>query len=1396
MSILKLLPTTTLVLAFHCLIGQPTPLHFEHLTSEAGLSQNDVNCILQDQQGFLWFGTHDGLNRYDGYNFEVFQFDPNDHQGISSNLIFTLSEDQQGNLWVGTTGGGINRFEVKSGRFTRFVHNPDRSESLSSDYILSSLVDHQGQVWIGTVNGINRHVADTSGLIGGRFDHFFSDHSQFPDSRSHRINTIFQSRSGEFWVGTSLGLYKAKATQLTADHPEFQLVGERTDIRTINEDQLGNLIIGTVRGLYQLDLKQKASQFEQIITVRGINTTVVEPNGEIWSGSNQGVFRFSREEGATVPKLVAHYTTDVTNPHSLNKNIVKHLFLDKSGIIWIGTNGGGVNKFNPQKKAFRHYRKNLQAGSISYDKIRSIFEDSQRNVWMGTEGGGVNLLMAGNSPQRYNSFQHFGDLENVFAIEETFWNGQRNIWLGSESAGVYRLRFEDDGQIVMESTNSELGGNISVFSLLEDRLGNLWVGTYNKGLLRLSPDEKGGFTVSMFLHNPAEPTSISNNIVRSLLQDRHGDLWIGTGNGLNKIASDELQREQPRFVHYKNTLGDTTSISFNYILALHESAAGELWVGTFGGGLNRLITNAEGEARFSTFNEKDGLANNVVKSILEDDSGDLWIATNRGLSRFNPLEGQFKNYHISDGLQSSEFSELAAFKRQNGEMLFGGINGFNVFYPNCIEDNLYQSQAAITDFQIFNQSVPIGETFNDRVLLEEGITWTNAINLKYWENSFSFEFSALHFAAPDKNQYAYKLEGFDDNWVYTTADKRFATYTNLKHGNYTFRVKASNNDGVWSEESTALAVSIAPPFWLNWWAYLLYGIAFIAAVWFIRKYTLIGIHEKHQLELEHLDKEKSEELHQMKMRFFTNISHEFRTPLTLILGPLEYLLQFGNQVNREDRAEHYLLMQKNARFLLRLVNQLMDFRKLDQGKMKLVLHQEPIGIFVQEVSEPFQFVASKKNVDFRVENQVGETRAWIDKDKLEKILYNLLSNAFKFTPEHGQVSAEVSAVPASQRWPKGGVKISIQDSGKGISREEKRHIFERFYQSNQRGKGQNEGSGIGLSFTKNLVDLHQGDISFQSVLGEGTCFTVVLPLGKSAYKQAEFVQEPVIDVDFSLPVDAWLDLEEKPIKDSLQSNSNLPQLLVVDDHADIRAFVRQAFIEEYQVLEAENGVEGLRVAEEDQPDIIIADVMMPEMDGIEMCRRLKTNSDTSHIPIIMLTAKDTEASQLEGLKTRAEQYLTKPFNLEMLQVSVSNLINVRNELKKRFNRDIYAQPSEVAVTSADEIFLKKAVTLVEENIEDPNFNVEALVKDMGMSRSKLHLKMKAITGQSCSEFIRTIRLKRAVQLMEKSDLSVKEIMYQTGFNTASYFSKCFKKQFGVIPSEYLKKDHAEQAEVE
>ncbi|MDF9796461.1 signal transduction histidine kinase/DNA-binding response OmpR family regulator/streptogramin lyase [Catalinimonas alkaloidigena] len=1124
--------------------------------------------------------------------------------------------------------------------------------------------------------------------------------------------------------------------------------------------------------------------------------TLIEGNyGEMWGGNAHGVYNLTYDAENDIHKIDGHYANDITRPGSLSKNNVRCLYKDKSGIIWIGTNGGGVDKLNPSKKDFLHFSKNLNSGSLSYNKIRSIFEDSRGNLWIGTEGGGVNYLAAAGQSPDYNQFKHINTVSNVFAIAETdIEKEQSTIWFGSEGNNLSRLSRKGRSQILDIDFGKKLGIKNSVFAIHHDHTGSLWVGTYNGGLYRLDQDEAGDYRLSHFRHRSGKQNSLANNIIRSLEQDAQGNLWIGTANGLSMIRENELDARQPDFINYRDVNSQTPGLSHNYILSIHESKNGDLWIGTFGGGLNKLIKSSDGNVHFKVYREKDGLPNNVIKSILEDESGKLWIATNKGLSHFDPRQETFKNYDVSDGLQSNEFSELASFKRKDGQMLFGGVNGFNAFYPDSITDNPYLPQLAITDFRIFNRSILPGDEMNGRVILDKTISKSTELNLKHAENNISFEFSALHFAAPTKNQFAYKLEGFDEDWTYTNSSRRFASYTNLKHGEYVLKVKAANNDGVWNITPLTLKIRIAPPFWLSWWAYIIYAILFVTVILFIRKYTLIGIKEKHQLELEHLEKEKTEELHQMKMRFFTNISHEFRTPLTLILGPLEYLLKDNHSVSKEDQQRHYTLMQKNAKFLLRLVNQLMDFRKLDQGKMKLKLQKESVNTVLGEITEPFQFIAQRKNIDYSVNQAREEIEAWVDTDKVEKMLYNLLSNAFKFTPEGGKVEVKLYREEPSFKSNLGYYAIEVKDSGSGIPDDQVKHIFERFYQVHGREKAKHEGSGIGLSFVKSLVELHQGKISFHTQCGQGSCFKILLPLGKSAFHKSDFLHNDV-EVQANLPVEAWIDIEDETRREESKHKKKLLTLLIVDDHADIRRFVRQSFADEFNILEAENGLLGLEKARNSHPDIVVADVMMPEMNGIEMCQTLKSETATSHIPVILLTAKNTEDNEIQGLRNGADLYIAKPFNMEKLQITVANLVRGREELKKKFTREVLIQPSEVTVTPADETFLKSAISLVEENMEDPEFNVEQLVKELGMSRSKLHLKMKAVTGQSCSEFIRTIRLKRAVQLLEKSEMSVKEVMSYTGFSTASYFSKCFRKQFGVIPSEYVKR-HLNSEEVE
>ena len=596
------------------------------------------------------------------------------------------------------------------------------------------------------------------------------------------------------------------------------------------------------------------------------------------------------------------------------------------------------------------------------------------------------------------------------------------------------------------------------------------------------------------------------------------------------------------------------------------------------------------------------------------------------------------------------------------------------------------------------------------------------------------------------------------------------------------------------KKTSSITIKISPPLWLTWWAYIIYAVLILGLLLALRRYTLIGIKEKHDLILEHLEKEKAEELHQMKLQFFTNISHELRTPLTLITGPLEYLIKTGQGLDYGEREMQYHLIKKNANYLLRLVNQLLDFRRIDRGKMVLQVQKGNIVEFIREITEPFQFIADKRQIQYHIHTEKENIDLWFDPDVIEKTVYNLLSNAFKFTPEHGRISIELEIVPKGKReeW----LEIRVQDTGPGIPLEKQDQIFERFYKKSSSPLANKQGTGIGLAFTKKLMELHHGEIQVQSDGKTGSCFKLLLPKQKSAYNKQEIVKESyqvkTKNIDPLAFLNQAIEQEKKEAVAHQIAQSNdakhLPLLIVIDDNKDIRKFIRQSMEGEYQIIEAENGEEGLKKIQKQTPAMVISDIMMPVMDGIQLCQTLKSDPQTSHIPVILLTAKSSDDSELQGLNIGADAYIRKPFRMDILKVKTQNIIRTRQELKNRFRREILLEPEEVTVTSTDEIFLKKAMDIVEEHMGDPDFNVENMVKEIGMSRSQLYLKLKALTDQSTSEFIRTVRLKRAVQLLGKSDMTVKEIMYMTGFNTASYFSKCFKKQFGVLPSEYLKKE--------
>ncbi|MEO9892708.1 two-component regulator propeller domain-containing protein [Aurantibacter sp.] len=1371
-------------------------IYFDHITTDDGLSQSDINGIYQDEKGFMWFATHDGLNKYDGYDFTVFKPESNKVHSISSNLIFEIVGDKSGNLWIGTTGRGLNFFNQAAQTFETYENSADDESSLSNNHISKLYRDRKNRLWIGTNKGLNMldlNIPRDSAV----FKKFNPANKPFItgwDGKS--IFAIFEDSQDQLWVGGHGGLYLQSRDSRGEIYfsPQNENLGLPAGIvRCITEDKHGKFIFAMDDGLYYP--QEQNGEYKMLKFQNGtFNQLLVDKNNSIWAGSENGLYRFTHSKQDEKPQLQNHFKYHARNTYGLSKNIVRSLFMDKSGIIWVGTNGGGINKYDPARKMFRHIRKGSDLKSLSYDKIRAMYEDSNGALWIGTEGGGLNMLIKENDDGKYNKFTIFDNIKKPFAITEFNHNGRKKLFVGAENApGLYEVEITSKSQIHENDFKEVSGIGRSVFSLLVDSENNLWIGTYGEGIHKWSPDAnvKGGFKKRQFKNDLSNDNSISNNIIRSIYEDSDHNIWFATGKGLSMLPKSEKDKKLPKFEVYFKDPNDKNSLPHNYILSLFEDTSGNIWIGTFGGGLAKFVDDDSGS--FVVYDEENGLPNNVIKSILEDDEKQLWLSTNQGLSRFDLSNENFTNYDTDDGLQNSEFQELASVKRKSGEMLFGGINGFNAFYPQQIKRNSFEAETVLTNFTIFNEPVAIGDEINGRILLKNDISQTETIDLKYKENNVAFEFAALHYAAPRKNEFTYILEGFDKDWISTTSDKRFATYTNLPAGEYIFKVKASNNDGLWDQSPAEIELNVSPPFWLTKTAFAFYSLFAFALLWLFYKYTFIRTTKKYNLELEHVEKEKNDELQRSKLEFFTNISHEFRTPLTLIKGPLEYLQKNTGNLDKDELEEQYGLMQKNTSYLLKLVNQLLDFRKIDRGKMQLVVRNSDILSFIKEIGEPFQFLAHKKNVSFEINSSEKVIRSWFDHDALEKVINNLLSNAFKYTPENGTISVLINKDVKNENGFKiEMVKIQVSDTGQGISQKRVKTIFNRFNSSEINEKQNLQGAGIGLSFTKNLIELHKGSIEVFSQPEMGSNFIVRFPIKRKAYENIpEISIKEETDADFlvrSSETESFaIDLNDELIDENLsKSRSKLPILLIVDDNSEIRLFIKQALKSSYVIYEAENGKLAFELTKKIMPNIILTDIVMPAMNGIELCEQLKSKEETSHIPIIMLTAKASQESEIQGLSKGVDGYIRKPFDLELLQLKLSNILKQREQLRKQFTRDIQLRPKDVTVTTTDERFLNEAIEIVEKHMANTDFNVEMLVNEMNISRSNLYLKFKAVTGLSSSEFIRNIRLKRAVQLLEQSGLSVKEIMYMTGFNTASYFSKCFKKQFGVIPSEYVR----------
>lgn len=1355
-------------------------LNFRRITINDGLSQNTVFCIVQDKTGFIWIGTEDGLNKYDGYEFTTYKHENDNPKSLSHSQINAILEDGKGNFWVGTSDG-LNLFNKHTENFSR-VGNDTSPRNTASDFISSIFYDSKGNLWVGTYSGLKYYDYNTRKLHPYNIG-FVGQNKEV----SNRVQTIFEDKDHTIWVSIGKNLKRINvATKKLMSLPQevdINATLKAANIRAINQCKNGNLWFGTEgHGLFEYNPIAKTakrylhnSDNQNSLPTNIIRAIYVNTDNQIWIGTRDGLSVLD-----TDTYKFHNYKYSTFNSQSLSHNSIRCILKDKSGNIWLGTYAGGLNFYAAGSNNFGYIgQKTNNNIGLTHRVVSSILANGDV-LWIGTEGGGLNYIDRKNGITKsyiVNSVQQ--------NIVKSLAKDKEKLWIGTYD-GLSCLDTRTNQITDYEITeNDGKPENKQVYAIAVANNG-IWLATDGRGL---KFRDKQGNTTS-YVHNKNDKNTISSNVVLSLLLNPNNTLWVGTEHGLNYF---DIQKK--KFTQYLYNSKDAHSIQHNTIISLFRDTKNRLWVGTEGGGLNFLDSTTN---KFYVINEKHGLANTVIHAIREDKNGNLWVSTNKGLSKisikqftlpFKPENIDILNYTVQDGLQSNQFTSGATETNAQGEMFFGGINGVTYFSPQNIIYNKIKPKVVITDFLIKNNPVKIEEDSP----LKKSITETDTLVLNYDQAFITFKFAALNYINPEKNQYAFKLKGFyDDDWHFV-GNQRQATYTNLDAGTYTFEVKASNNDGLWTDSIKSIKIIVLPPWWKTWWAYLLYAAIIGALLYSFNNYSVKTTKLKHELELQHLSHEKDQELAKRKLSFFTNISHEIKTPLTLILGPIDKLI---NQNEGNNKTLNQLrLIQRNGERLVRLINQLLDFRKFEENSMVLQAAEGNIIRFVREIVIAFEPYAQHRHIRLKLVSEQQSIRLWFDRDKLEKVMYNLLSNALKFTNEGGQVTITVTPTTADD---KNMVAIAVEDNGIGIPPDQIDKIFEKFNHYDNEGVN-TSGTGIGLAFSKGLVALHKGQIKVDSQLATPTTkgktvFTIMLPLGNEHLTEKEIIANYKNSEDISsykgteISTTSKLALEKRKQNVINAAGKEKLIMLIVEDNKEVREFVGGHFEGEFEIHTAENGKEGLEKAFNLIPDIVISDVMMPIMDGIELCKKLKTDARTSHIPVVLLTARTPIIFNIEGLETGADDYITKPFNLNALEARIWNLLDNRQKLRDRYSKEITLQPTNVAITSPDEKFLEKIMAFIEKNIAEPELSVEELGNVAGMSRVTLYRKIKALTNQTAIEFIRSVRLKRAAQLLQQNKFNVSEVAYMVGFSDVDYFRRWFKEEFNLTPKEYAQKD--------
>lgn len=1347
--------------------GYGQNLIFDHLTVEDGLSESTILAVTQDSDGFMWFGTRQGLNRYDGRKIRVYRHDPNDIASLSDNFIYSLLADSRGRLWVGTRAG-LSLFNSKTEKFRRFYSNETNAASLSDNAVTCMFEDRRGNIWIGTRRGLNLLVEGDSIT----FLRFTNQPGNGNSVVNNDIHSVFEDHEGALWFGTSHGFSKLiYHSKISYSFTSFNLprgsgkYEKNNSVNTFAEDH-DRLIVGTERsGLVVLDKKTNCfvtgGRNNSKLDSKAIRSILKDAGGNFWIGTIGGLF-IANEDFSSIKRYRNIYDDDA----SLSDNSIRSIFYDRDGSYWIGTFHGGMNIYSPLAKQFHYLEPHDRGQKMSVKVPSAIATDDSGNFWIGTEGNGLIFLNDRLGLKKH--FRHDEANSNSLCndnIKCLLPDNDKGIWIGTiKGLDYYDLRKQSF--VHFGGAAAKDGGlpDDVIYDIRRDAEGKLWIATYFGGVARIDP--MSGHIDEKFTYDRTNPYSLSSKTVTRLLFDSRQNLWIGTASGLNRKNPDGT------FTHLSGSQDDPSAAE--YVLSIFQDSRQRVWVGTRGSGLRLLEPDG---TPLRHFTQSDGLPGNSIYAMQEDSRGFLWMSTENGLSRFNPRQLAFKNYNRSDGLICKEFNFNSSFRDRSGNFYFGGYNGVAWFHPDSIYENTLVPRLSFTGVRLFNKEI-VPDDRNGVFQRYSGDETT--LEFRYDQNIFSVEFAVLNFINARKNQFAYRLDGFEKEWNYVK--EPIATYMNLEAGDYRLLVKGSNNDGVWNETPRSITIRILPPPWKSKWAYAGYLATFLLLLYAWSRINKKQIRLEHELQLEHIEKVKQDELHQAKLNFFTNIAHEIRTPVTLMVGPIEHLL--ANHSQNSALKKELTLVKNNTDRLMRLLNQLLDFHKQETGNVVLKVRKGEIIPFVRDIVDSFQEYAVSRKVSLNF-NAVSENAdLWFDHDELSKVFFNLLVNALKFTPGGGEVNILISdcTMPGETSvFSARGVKILVEDNGLGISATHLEKIFHRFYQAENAGI-QDAGFGIGLALTKGIIDLHRGSISVESREATSqecgfTRFTIVLPAGNNHFASEQIVLQPEVseevDDDIRLATSENCNTSEKSL------------ILLVEDNDDIRKYLRTVVKDHYEVIESNNGAEGLAVAQERLPDLIVSDVMMPVMDGIDLLRKLKSDERTDHIPVILLTARGTLNHQIEGLEMGADDYLTKPFHSSLLIAKIRRHLQIREKLKEKYGRIVTLQPTPEEGESPEDRFLQKLMKVLEDNIDNCEFSVTMLAREIGMSRPVLFRKTKMLTGLSVIDLIRNIRLKKAEMLLRQGKMSIAEIAFMVGFSDPKYFSKSFRNQYGKPPSQYI-----------